>query len=46
MFAKNIKHYSSMHREMLDGEKFGHFLLMISGVVVRGHSNLKYKVES
>ena len=31
---------------MLDGEKVGHFLLMISGVVVRGRSNLKYKVES
>ena len=30
---------------MLDGEKVGHFLLMISGVVVRGRSNLKYKVE-
>ena len=30
---------------MLDGEKVGHFLLMISGVV-RGCSNLKYKVES
>ena len=31
---------------MLDGEKVGHFLLMISGVVVSGHSNLKYKVVS
>ena len=30
---------------MLDGEKVGHFLLMISGVVVRGRSNLKYKVK-
>ena len=30
---------------MLDGEKVGHFLLMISGVVVWGRSNLKYKVE-
>ena len=31
---------------MLDGEKVGHILLMISGVVVRGRSNLNYKVES
>ena len=31
---------------MLDGEKVGNFLLMISGVVVRGCSNLKYKVKS
>ena len=35
---------------MLDGEKVGYFLLMISGVVVRsfkrGHSNLRYKVKS
>ena len=31
---------------MLDGEKVDYFLLMISGVVVRGRSNLKYKVES
>ena len=31
---------------MLDGEKIGHILLMISDVVVRGHSNLKYKVVS
>ena len=43
---KKIKHYSSKHREMLDGEKVGHFLLMISGIVARGHSNLKYKVKS
>ena len=33
-------------REMLDGEKVGHFLLMISGVVVRERSNLKYKDKS
>ena len=44
MFAKKIKHQSSKHREMLDGEKVGHFFLMISGVVVRGRSNLKFKV--
>ena len=35
---------------MLDGEKVGHFLVMISGVVVkkikRGGSNLRYKVNS
>ena len=31
---------------MLDDEKVDHFLLMISDVVVRGRSNLKYKVES
>ena len=31
---------------MLDGEKVGHLLLMISGGMVRGRSNLKYKVES
>ena len=35
---------------MLDGEKVGHFLVMISGVVVkkfkRGSSNLRYKVNS
>ena len=30
---------------MLDGENVGHFLLMISGVVVMGRSNLKYKVK-
>ena len=35
MFTKKIKPYSSKHREMLDGEKVGHFLLMISGVVVK-----------
>ena len=35
MFIKKIKHQSSKHREMLDGEKVGHFLLMISGVVVK-----------
>ena len=35
---------------MLDGEKVGHFLVIISGVVVkkikRGLSNLRYKVKS
>ena len=35
---------------MLDGEKVGHFLLMISGIVVkqlkRGRSNLRNKVKS
>ena len=35
MFTKKIKPYSSKHREMLDGEKVGHFLFMISGVVVK-----------
>ena len=30
---------------MLHGEKVGDFLLMISCVVVRGRSNLNYKVE-
>ena len=34
---------------MLDGEKVGHFLLMISGVVVKsfkkGRLNLRYKVK-
>ena len=30
---------------MLDGEKVDHLLLMISGVVVRGRSNLEFKVE-
>ena len=38
------------HRELLDGEKVRHFLLMISGVVVkkikRGCSNLRFKVKS
>ena len=32
---KKIKLSSSKHREMLDGEKIGHFLLMISAVVVK-----------
>ena len=35
MFTKKMKHLCSKHREMLDGDKVGHFLLMISGVVVK-----------
>ena len=35
---------------MLDGEKVGHFLVMISGVGVkqfkRGRSNLRHKVKT
>ena len=35
---------------MLDGKKVDHFLVMISGVVVKkfkiGHSNLRHKVNS
>ena len=35
---------------MLDAEKVGHFLLMISGIVVKlfkmGRPNLRYKVKS
>ena len=34
MVTKKIKHYFK-HREMLDCENVGHFLLMISGVVVK-----------
>ena len=32
---KKIKHLSSKHREMLDGDKVGHCFLMISAVVVK-----------
>ena len=35
MFVKKIKNKSSKLREMLDGDNVGHFLLMISGVVLK-----------
>ena len=37
---------SSKHREMLDGEKVGHFLLIDQWCCGKGRSNLKYKVKS
>ena len=45
MFTKKIRHEFSKHREMLDCEKVGHFLLMISGVVVKIIRNGTLKFE-
>ena len=45
MFTKKIKHKFSKHREMLNCEKVGHFLLMISGVVVKLIQNGTLKFE-
>ena len=44
MFAKIIKHLSSKHREMLDGEKVGHFFAYDQWCCGKG--TLKFVIKS